>query len=102
MSARLGALVFLAVSALAIPAQAIVAVRTAVAYRPVAPLARTAAVVGTAAVTAAAVGTWVNTLPPACSSVTVGNAVYQQCGSTWYQPRYVGSSVNYVVVPAPR
>lgn len=27
---------------------------------------------------------------------------HQQCGSTWYQPRYAGSSVTYVVVNPPR
>ena len=37
-----------------------------------------------------------------CSSVMVGNVAYQQCGSTWYQPRYAGSDVTYVVVSPPR
>ena len=85
-------------------AQAVV-VRRAVAYRPAAvayrpyhPVARTAAV----ATTAVVVGSMVNTLPPSCSSVMVGNAVYQQCGSAWYQPRYAGSDVTYVVVEPPR
>ena len=27
---------------------------------------------------------------------------YQNCGGTWYQPQYVGTSVQYVVVTAPR
>ena len=27
---------------------------------------------------------------------------YSQCGSTWYQPQYYGSSVQYVVVNPPR
>jgi hypothetical protein len=78
-----------------------VVVRTGVAYRP-RPVARTAAVVGTAAVTAAVVGSVVATLPPACTSTMVGNVVYQHCGSTWYQPRYYGSQVNYVVVSPPQ
>lgn len=62
------------------------------------PVATAAAVVTTAIV----VGAVVNTLPPACSQVLVGNVVYQQCGGYWYQPQYVGSSVTYVVVNPPR
>jgi hypothetical protein len=27
---------------------------------------------------------------------------YQQCGSTWYEPRFAGTSVSYVVVSPPR
>ena len=74
-------------------------VRTAVAFRPVARLAvGTAAVVGTAAI----VGHMVHSLPPSCTSVMVQNVAYQQCGSTWYQPRYAGSQVNYIVVNPPR
>jgi hypothetical protein len=95
--ARMG----LVMAALSAPSfvQAAVVVRRAVAYRPV---ARAAAVVGTAAVTAAVVGSVVHSLPPQCSTVVVGNATYQQCGSTWYQPRYAGTQVNYVVVNPPR
>lgn len=78
-----------------------IVVRTAVAYRPH-PIARTAAVVGTAAVTAAVVGSVVNSIPPSCAPVMVGNVAYQQCGSTWYRPQYMGSTVNYVVVNPPR
>jgi len=44
------------------------------------------------------VGSVTTTLPPACSIVIVNGLTYQQCGSTWYQPQYVGSSVQYVVV----
>jgi hypothetical protein len=85
------------------PARAAVFVRTAVAFRPAyRPVARTAAVVGTAAVTAAVVGSVVYSLPPACSSVIVGDVAYQQCGPTWYQPQYAGTTVNYVVVNPPR
>ena len=81
------------------PGNARVVVRTAVNYRPVAR----AAVVTTAAVaTAVAVGTVVRSVPPSCTSVMVGNVAYQQCGNTWYQPRYAGSAVTYVVVNPPR
>ncbi len=63
----------------------------------------TAAVVATTAiVTAAVIGARVNTLPPACSVVIVNGFTYQQCGSTWYQPQFVGTSTTYVVVAAPR
>ena len=69
-------------------ANAVVVVRRSVNYRPVAR----AAVVTTAAVaTAVAVGTVVRSIPPSCTSVMVGNVAYQQCGNTWYQPRYAGS-----------
>ncbi len=89
------------VGAVAWPA---VVVRTGVAYRPVYrapvyhPVARTAAVVGTAVV----VGSVVRTLPPACSAVVINGIAYQQCGSTWYRPAYAGSAVSYTVVTPPR
>ena len=68
-------------------------------YHPVA----TAAVVTAAAVTTAAVvGSIVYTLPPACSVAVVNGITYQNCGGTWYQPRYAGTTVQYVVVTAPR
>jgi hypothetical protein len=80
-------------------ANAVVVVRRSVNYHPVAR----AAVVGTAAVaTAVAVGTVVHSIPPSCTSVVVGNVAYQQCGATYYQPRYSGSQVTYVVVNPPR
>jgi hypothetical protein len=41
-------------------------------------------------------------LPPSCSTVSVNGMTYQQCGSTWYQPQYSGSQVNYIVVNPPR
>ena len=63
-------------------------------YHPVA----TAAAVGAAvAVTSAVVGSMVQSVPPSCVPVNYGGMIYQQCGSTWYQPQ--GS--QYVVVNAP-
>ena len=63
-------------------------------YHPVAA----AAAVGTAvAVTSAVVGSMVRSVPPNCVPVNYGGMVYQQCGSTWYQPQ--GS--QYVVVNPP-
>lgn len=41
-------------------------------------------------------------MPPSCSMIPVNGITYQRCGSTWYQPQYAGSNVNYVVVNPPR
>jgi len=54
------------------------------------------------AVTAAAIGTVVHTLPPACSAVVVNGITYQNCGGTWYQPTYAGTQITYVVITPPR
>ena len=63
-------------------------------YHPVA----TAAAVGAAvAVTSAVVGSMVQSVPPSCVPINYGGMIYQQCGSTWYQPQ--GS--QYVVVGPP-
>ncbi|NOV23246.1 hypothetical protein E5S69_06790 [Cupriavidus necator] len=61
------------------------------------PVATAAAVTATVAVTSAVVGSLVRSVPPGCVPVNYGGMVYQQCGSTWYQPQ--GS--QYVVVNAP-
>ena len=62
------------------------------------PIGTAMAIGATVAVTAAIAGSVTPTLPPACNVVIVNGVTYQQCGSTWYQPQYVGSSVPYVVV----
>jgi hypothetical protein len=62
------------------------------------PIATAAA----ATATAVAVGTVVASLPPHCSSVSSGGVTLQQCGNTFYQPYFRGSSVQYVVVNPPR
>jgi len=49
-------------------------------YHPIA----TAAVV---TATAVAIGSMVRTVPAGCVPVNYGGIVYQQCGSTWYQPQ---------------
>ena len=82
------------------------AARPPAAVRPPPPGVRhpigTAVAVGTAAaVTAAVVGSMVYSLPPSCSSVRIDNVTYQQCDSTWYQPQYLGSDVQYIVVESP-
>ncbi|WP_205691993.1 hypothetical protein [Caulobacter soli] len=66
----------------------------------------TAAAVGvvagaTAAATSAALGSTVTVLPSSCVTVFNDDLTYFQCGSVWYQPRYAGSGVAYVVVAAP-
>jgi hypothetical protein len=61
------------------------------------PVAATAVVAGTVAVTAAAVGSIVAAPPPNCVPVNYGGMVYQQCGGAWYAPQ--GS--QYVVVNPP-
>ena len=62
------------------------------------PVARGAAI---AATTAIVVGATYRALPPACTTTVVNGISYSQCGGYWYQPRYVGSSVEYVVVNSP-
>ncbi len=52
--------------------------------------------------TSAVIGSIAYSLPVGCSTVVVNGIGYQQCDSAWYQPRYVGSTVQYVVVDAPR
>jgi len=72
-------------------------------WHPVATAAvATAAVATTAAVTSAVVGSMVHSIPPSCVPVVINGITYQQCGTTWYQPQYVGSSVQYVVIAPPR
>ena len=54
-----------------------------------------------AVVTSAVIGSYYRSLPANCVSVNRGSVIYYQCGSTWYQPSYYGSSVQYVVVNTP-
>ena len=65
------------------------------------PIATAAAVTATVAITAAVVGSIVHTIPPSCTSVIVNGFGYQQCGSTWYQPQFVGGATTYVVIAPP-
>jgi hypothetical protein len=51
---------------------------------------------------APALGIVVSGLPGGCSDVTVDRSTFQQCGSVWFQPHYVGSALQYTVVAAPR
>lgn len=65
------------------------------------PVATAVAVTAATMVTAAVVGSIVNTLPPSCSVMVVNGISYQQCGGSYYQPQYVGGGVQYVVVAHP-
>jgi hypothetical protein len=68
-------------------------------YHPVA----TGVAIGTAAaITSAAIGSMIYSLPPSCRTIVSVGVSYYQCGSVWYQPQYAGSSVTYVVVNPPR
>jgi hypothetical protein len=62
-----------------------------------APIGAAAVAVGTAI----AVGAIVSSLPPGCRTVVVNGDSYRQCGSTYYAPRYDGSTVVYEVVSSP-
>ena len=61
------------------------------------PIATAAAVTATVAVTSAIVGSIVSAPPPGCVPVNYGGIIYQQCGSTWYQPQ----GTQYVVINPP-
>ncbi|VVD72312.1 hypothetical protein PAQ31011_00673 [Pandoraea aquatica] len=63
-------------------------------YHPVATAAAVTAAVG---VTAAVVGAVVHSVPASCVPVNYRGMIYQQCGSTWYQPQ----GTQFVVVNAP-
>ncbi|MDM0052479.1 hypothetical protein [Variovorax sp. J22R115] len=61
------------------------------------PVAAAAAVTAGVAVTAAVVGSMVNSIPPSCVPVNYGGLIYQQCGNVWYQPQ----GNQYVVINQP-
>ena len=61
------------------------------------PIATAAAVTATVAVTSAVIGSMVRTVPAGCVPVNYGGYIYQQCGSTWYQPQ----GTQYVVIAPP-
>ena len=67
------------------------------------PVATAAAVTAATVATAAVVGAIFSPaqMPPSCVTTVVNGIAYQQCGSTWYQPQYAGTSVSYVVVEHP-
>lgn len=66
------------------------------------PVATGMAIGAAAAVTSAVIGSIVYSLPTSCQTIVVNGISYSQCGGAWYQPQYVGTSVQYVVVNPPR
>jgi hypothetical protein len=58
--------------------------------------------VAAAIVATAVIGAILYTPPPAYTVVVVDGITYYQCGTTWYQPRFSGTTTTYVVVVAPR
>jgi len=66
------------------------------------PVAAAAVVTAAAVTTAAVVGSIAYTIPPTCGTAFVNNVSYYQCGSTWYQPQYVGTDLQYQVVSPPQ
>jgi hypothetical protein len=61
------------------------------------PVATAAAVTAAVAVTSVVVGSIVRSVPPGCVPVNYGGYIYQQCGSTWYQPQ----GTQYIVINPP-
>jgi hypothetical protein len=55
-----------------------------------------------AAITSAAIGSMMYSLPPACAPYPYGGYSYYSCGGVYYEPRYQGDKVVYVVVEQPR
>ena len=49
----------------------------------------------------AAIGSTVYALPSNCVVMIVDGVTYNQCGSTWYQPSFEGTTTSYTVVNAP-
>jgi hypothetical protein len=47
------------------------------------------------------VGAVVVALPPACTSLTVGGVLYQNCGGVYYRPEFQGPQLVYTVVLPP-
>jgi hypothetical protein len=62
------------------------------------PVAAGVAVGMVAGATAAAIGSSYYALPPSCSPYA---GSYYYCGGAYYQPRYEGSTVTYIVVEKP-
>ncbi|MDX3885341.1 MAG: hypothetical protein QHC65_13025 [Sphingomonas sp.] len=47
------------------------------------------------------VGTVVTVLPAGCVATPIGAVPYERCGTVWYQPQFVGTAVQYLVVAPP-
>jgi hypothetical protein len=58
-------------------------------------------VVAGAAIANNSYGTVVYTLPSSCVTQIVNGVTYSDCGGTWYQPQFDGTTTQYVVVSPP-
>ena len=47
------------------------------------------------------IGTTITALPGGCSSLSIQGGTYFNCDGVYYQPSYQGTTLVYVVVPAP-
>jgi hypothetical protein len=47
------------------------------------------------------VGSYERTLPAGCTSLTVNSASYFRCGTVYYKPTFVGTTLMYEVVTNP-
>ena len=65
------------------------------------PVARAAVATGAAYATAAAIGSIAYSLPSDCVTMYVNGISYYQCGSSWYEPQFVGTTTQYIVVDPP-
>jgi hypothetical protein len=71
-------------------------------YRPVGGAIVAGAIIGAAAATtAAALGSYYYALPSGCSPYPYRTYTYYACGSVYYETRYEGDKVVYVVVEKP-
>jgi len=47
------------------------------------------------------VGSYERTLPANCESLTVNSVTYFRCGTVYYKPTFLGTTLMYEVVPNP-
>jgi hypothetical protein len=85
---------------------AVVTATAAAAPKPAAPPPPTVVVVSPSpapapAASAVPIGTVVQALPAACTTVVVKGANYSDCGGAFYKAAFQGNSLVYVVVPKP-
>jgi hypothetical protein len=66
------------------------------------PLATGAAIAAGAAITSAAIGSTVYSLPSSCTVTVVNGVTYQNCDGTWYEPQFNGTTTTYIVVEPPQ
>jgi hypothetical protein len=65
------------------------------------PVVAGTAIAATATGTSAAIGSVVTSVPRECTNTVVAGVTFQHCSATWYQPRYSGTRITYVIVEPP-